>query len=474
MQWGKFQKLASAAIVNGDLQLAAEQLSQDRFKDTIPGRRVSRRLTTALVDRAQIHTTAGDLHNAWDDLMIATQVAIPKDADMISRKKNELVELTVETAETFLADGKAAHAMRSINELNSRRILDWRADRVTKTSTLLQNADELAATGRLKESVEQLEQAKLLHPQLDFIESRLAANRQRKMQIRDLTAVLQEKTIQHEWQDVNLCCQKILAIAPKFKLALDAQRHSMMQIQRKTSSGARLTQVPPKDDPFFRIEDESSQSIERAQAAANTFVMWIDGVGGFLVCTSPRNIIGQAIPNTEISIPILGDLRRRHARIETINGQHLLQFLGIDRVEGHAVDEPLAMRNGQTINLDGGVKLKYSQTHPLSTPARLDFVSRHRTQPWSDAILLAGQSIILGPNPNNHIYCPRWQEDLILFRRNNEWFCRSKTPIEIDGVALDANVSEGAITFNSSISRDDFSVSLEPAFDTATNAGESP
>jgi hypothetical protein len=87
---------------------------------------------------------------------------------------------------------------------------------------------------------------------------------------------------------------------------------------------------------------------------------------------------------------------------------------------------------------------------------------------------LAGQSIILGPNPNNHIYCPRWQEDLILFRRNNEWFCRSKTPIEIDGVVLDANVSEGAITFNSSISRDDFSVSLEPAFDTATNAGESP
>lgn len=468
MQWGKFQKLANDALAKGDLQQAAEHLSRDRFRETITGRSVSQRLTSALVDRAQSHTSAGDLRNAWDDLMIATSVAVSKDADFVSRKKNELVELTVETAETYLAHGKASHAIRSISELNSRKILDWRADRVTRTARLLQEADELAATGRLAESVQQLEEAKNLHPELSFIESRLAANRQRQMQIRDLTSMLQEKTIQHEWQDVNLCCQKLLAIAPKFKLALDAQRHSMMQMQRKTSTGTRITQVPEKDDSFFRIEEEEdSISIERAQAAANTFLLWVDGVGGFLVCTDPRNIIGQAVPNAGISIPILGDLRRRHARIETINGQHLLQFLGTDRVQGYAVEQPLALKCGQSIGLDGGVDLKYTQKHPLSTTARIDFVSRHRTQPWSDAILLAGQSIILGPNPNNHVYCPKWQEDLILFRRNNEWFCRGKTSFEIDGKEID---SEGPINFESSISGEDFSLSLEPAFNSKANA----
>lgn len=270
-----------------------------------------------------------------------------------------------------------------------------------------------------------------------------------------------------DWADVKLCCQKLLAIAPKYKVALDAQKHCLAQMHRTTYIGSRLTHASTSSDSFYQINDrrpgnqECEASAEDRRAVANTFLLWVDGVGGFLVCTAERNIIGQALPQAEISIPVLGDLRRRHARLETIDGRHLMQFLGSERSEGFEVDQPLTLRCGQTVGLDGGVKLKYSQTHPLSSTARIDFVSRHRTQPWSDAILLAGQSIVLGPNRNNHVHCPWWNNDLILFHRNQKWFTRTKGKFVIDGREVD---SEGPIELNSTICGEDFSLTLEPAF----------
>lgn len=468
MQWGKQQKLAVEAISAGDFQSALKHLRHDRFQNTATGQRVARRLTSALVERAEHCTATGNLHQAWNDLMLASSISTPSDSDAISRKKNQLVELTVETAEAFLAHGQATHALRAIEELDSRQILDWRADRLTKTARLLLGADEAAAIGQLADSVQQLEQAKNLHPELGFIESRLAASRQRQMQVRDLTSVLQEQTVKGDWAEVRLCCQKLLAIAPKYRIALDAQKHCLAQMQRQTSAGSRLTHIPPRNsrDSFFRIDDDANKpdcgddTAERVAAAAETFLLWVDGAGGFLVCPAARNVIGQAVPGAVISIPILGDLRRQHARMATIDDQHFLEFLG-NELELRPSKKHLALRSGQILDFDGGVKLRYSKTHPLSSTARVDFVSRHRTQPWSDAILLAGQSIILGPNRNNHVYCPTWQDDLILFRRGDQWFCRSKHKFEIDGKEIEF---EGPMERNSTVTGEDFSLTLEPAF----------
>ena len=128
-------------------------------------------------------------------------------------------------------------------------------------------------------------------------------------------------------------------------------------------------------------------------------------------------------------------------------------------VDGEVLDVPVELKHEQVIELDGGVKMKYTQSHPLSKSARLDFVSRHRTHPWSDAVLLAGQSIVLGPNRDNQVFCPFWKSDMILFQRKEKWYCRGKTKFEIDGVAVE---KEGEVQFNSRIEGQDFSMTLEP------------
>ena len=473
MAWGKRQKLAKTALANGDLDAAVEHLERGKLRKTFLGRRLAHRLTQALIQRAQTATSTGNLALAWKDLSLANKIAGPKDSDAVSTQTDQLVELTVEASDSLLKQGKLNPALQMIDQLGKRELTDLRSDQIRKTIEYLQQAESLAAAGEFGQSLKQLENAKDIQPNLAFVESRISAYSLNEIQLRELTEELHSTTLKRQWVDVNQCCQKILAIAPKHEIALDAQRHCLTQIKRKTNSGIRATQVPDQLSPgqvansFYQFPNSTAGIPGRPNsptAAAtyktNSFILWIDGVGGYLVCVDDVNTIGQAVENAQVSIPIAGDLRRRHARIETSHGQHLLQDLGGGvKVEGTDLTGAVELKNDQTIELDGGVRLLYTQSHPLSKSARLDFLSRHRTHPWSDAVLLAGQSIVLGPNRDNQVFCPVWKNDLILFQRKSKWFCRSKVPFEIDGVKVE---KEGEIQFNSRIEGIDFSMTLEP------------
>jgi len=403
LAWGKRQKLANNALADGDLDAAAEHIARGKLQETFQGRRLTRRLTQALIDRAQTATSSSNLALAWKDLSLTSKVALAQDADAVSREFNQLVELTLKSAESLLSQSKLTDALQMIDQLGKRDVMDGRADRLRSVIACLQQAERLAALGEFTQSLRQLEKAKDIQPGLPFIEPRISTCSLRQMQLRELTAQLHSTALKCQWGDVNKCCQKILAIAPKHEVALNAQQHCLTQIKRKTNSGIRATQVPSPDvPPVYRT---------------SSFLVWIDGVGGYLVCADGVNTIGRAVENSKISIPIVSDLRQRHARIETSHGQHLLQGLGGSvSVAGVEVTEPVELKSDQIIELEGGVKLKYRQSHPLSKSARLDFVSRHRTHPWSDAVLLAGQSIVFGPNRNNQVFCPFWKSDLILFQ----------------------------------------------------------
>ena len=67
--------------------------------------------------------------------------------------------------------------------------------------------------------------------------------------------------------------------------------------------------------------------------------------------------------------------------------------------------------------------------------ARLTFESHHKTQPTADAVLLMADSCVLGPSRHCHVRCRNWQRDLVVYRQNDQVFCRADEPLTIDGVA---------------------------------------
>lgn len=488
MKWFRRQNEISDALSRGDLELAIEQFEKRREQPNVdPSELVQlrQRLTNALISRATAAIASENFVSAWNDLSTATEVAISSDMDLVSKQRNQLVELTIESAESMLLSGKAIHATQLINQLRERKIADWRADRIREVADCLHRAETLAAEGKLADSIEQLEAAHHLQPEIQQLPSRIKSKRKRMSELAELTKQLQSSALSCQWIEVNDYCEQILKIAPKHEIAIAAKRHSLQRMKRQTSAGSRNTHVPERvtdSNSFFQIERSTDNSYSAASSSSNppeplsskieeqaespladahSFLVWVDGVGGYLVCTKPVCTVGQAIEGTTISIPLQADLRKRHARIEIIAGQHLVQPLGYVTLDDVEKESAFVLKDGQVLGLGNGVRLKYAQSHPLSKSSRLDFVSRHRTQPWSDGVILAAKSIILGPNRNNHIFCPRWRSDLIFFQRGDRWFCRRRQPFFVDGQPVE---NESEIQFDSHITGEDFSLTLEPIF----------
>jgi hypothetical protein len=191
---------------------------------------------------------------------------------------------------------------------------------------------------------------------------------------------------------------------------------------------------------------------------ANRFMMWIDAVGGYWVCMNDEISIGQPTAAGKIDVPILGDISPKHARIHRDGEGYLIEAVREVRVNEQSVRPVASLSDGCRIELGESVRLIFRRPHALSGTARLDFASRHRTQPSADAVLLMADACILGPKPHSHVVCRNWTRELILYRHDEELFCRTAGNFKIDGEWCK---DRGRITRDSHITGEGFSLKLE-------------
>ncbi|MEZ6091868.1 MAG: FHA domain-containing protein [Pirellulaceae bacterium] len=164
-------------------------------------------------------------------------------------------------------------------------------------------------------------------------------------------------------------------------------------------------------------------------------MLWIDGVGGFLVVAGNEWLIGGPSAGSSVEINVHGDLSRRAAAIRRQGSDYVLQPLAPTWMSDQPLDRPSLLRDGATFQLGNAVRFRFGQTHRLSSSARLDLVSRHRTQPRADAVILLADTCVLGPSKDAHIVCPRWESDVILFASGGDWHLRSDEALIVDGKA---------------------------------------
>jgi hypothetical protein len=187
-------------------------------------------------------------------------------------------------------------------------------------------------------------------------------------------------------------------------------------------------------------------------------VLWIDGVGGYLVCQGDTVTLGQPVQGSYVDIPILGDVSRQHATIRRDGESYLIDPLRPTRVNGKTIAEPTSLVDGSEIELGQGVKLKFFAPNPLSRTAKLTFTSRHRTSPTTDGVLLMAESCVLGPGAGAHVVCPELAHDVVLFPAGEGLQCRAAGAFTVDGEPVEGKAK---ITRSSQIVGADFSLSLE-------------
>ncbi|MGD0898354.1 MAG: FHA domain-containing protein [Thermoguttaceae bacterium] len=220
-------------------------------------------------------------------------------------------------------------------------------------------------------------------------------------------------------------------------------------------------------------------------AGTEKFMLWVDAVGGYRVCLGEEVVIGQPserekgtvpicrngpsgalhkwglspFPGTGADIPILADLSSRHARIRRDGENYVIEALRDVLLDGRPVRSSGWLADGSRIELGEGVRLAFRRPHPLSATARLELVSRHRTEPPSDAVLLWAQTCILGPKAQSHVVCRDWPGEVILSRQAGRLYCHAPGVMEIDGVCVRGR---GPLAGNSRVRGEGFSFSLEP------------
>lgn len=187
-------------------------------------------------------------------------------------------------------------------------------------------------------------------------------------------------------------------------------------------------------------------------------ILWIDGVGGYLLIDRDDVLVGQAVSGSRSDISIVGDLSRQACAIRRVEGDYLLQPLQELSIDGQPVTQTQLLRDGSILQLGNRVKVRFTKPSPLSATARLDLVSHHRFKPSVDGVLLLADSCILGPSGHSHVVCSHWSTELILYRQAVGWQVRPSQPVEVNGARLNSSFPFVA---GMRISGDDFSLSVE-------------
>lgn len=161
-----------------------------------------------------------------------------------------------------------------------------------------------------------------------------------------------------------------------------------------------------------------------------TFLLWIDGVGCYLVCLGKRVTIGGPGRDADrADVALLAGLSTHHATIVRTREGYLLQAHGPATVGERNVIDAANLGSDCQIQLGDRVRLGFRLPTALSATAVLEFLSDHRPARRIDGIVLMEKSCLLGPGPENHIRCRDWNESVVLYRKEQSFWCKSRRDI---------------------------------------------
>ncbi len=486
--WRLQLREAEEAFEQGRLDEASRIIAQHRLEQYLPGARLAQRVADRLADRAKRFLAGGETSAGWRDLQAAEKLV--GETDRLLSLRQSLIKRGYAEIEMRLEADDPAGALTRVEWLQRRGVSGEPVRTLEQVARRMDSARNLMRHGRFAEAESQLESALALRPDLGFIAERRNACHASRLRSRELTEQLHRSMLLDDWSKALGLADELLELAPDFALAADARRRAWKMVdshraaaaaklgetravgrspnlRRQDSAVAEAPSPTPTSTHAVADTNHAEQEFEFASdaetAGPRPFLLWVDGVGGYLVCLGDEITLGQASPETSagpqrLDVAIRGDLSRRHAVIHRRGESYTLEPLSEVRVNGRPIQTIVALSDGAEIALGESVRMRFRQPHPLSASARLEFVSRHRPQPYSDAVLLMAESCVLGPSERCHVVCRDWLQDVVLYRQGENLWCRTMQQVQVDGRLCDGR---SRLEKSSRIVGDNFSATLE-------------
>lgn len=372
---------------------------------------------------------------------------------------------TLEMIESQLRLGNVETASTLLSMLPPTASTDDRYWRFQQIIRRLESSHALSNSGEFDRASAELSVLQVLCPDWDLASRKLRELAYRKAKLHAELAKLHAAQSRGHWTEAAIAAQRAQSICPDLPVAQLLRASNSLAPQRRIADPrpAHQTQIWSPSSPTYRPSSRRIVRVSDESGAlkAERFMIWIDGVGGYLACMAPVVTIGQAIPGSHVDIPLQADISRRHAVVRRLGEGYAIDPLHEVTINGKAISEAAYLVDGDEIGLGHKVRLRFVKKHSLSASARLDFVSRHRTQPSADGVLLMAESLIIGPGTGSHILCREWPHEIVLFRRGEGIGCRTSQPLTIDGQRFEG---KSPLPFGAHLGGEGISLSLERLF----------
>jgi len=435
---------AQEALKNGRLEEAHRILCQSAAQGHKKSFELLQQVIRGFVERGERHLRQDDAEAAWHDLLQAE--LLDRDNRDADRLRQALVRLGLAEVRALLQTGEPGRAAETVGRLRERSVRQPELLLLDEAAKGWLQARDQAARGEHARALELVERVRRLLPgtaePLNRFRAELQANHDR---FAGLVKQLHEASEAARWRDVLELADQVMAIAPQHPEARRARGMAWKSVEPVTVVTPSSVPLPPAK------EDERAEASQR-------FLLWIDGVGGYLVCLANRVTVGQATPDGYVDVPLYADVSRLHAALTRENGSYVLEAIRPVQVNGQAAEKAL-LRPNDRVTLGTTCQLQFRQPAPVSASARLDMTSGQRLPLAVDGVILMADTLLLGPGQQVHVTVPDLKHPVVLYRHKDGLGVRCPGPFLIDGQRCQ---ERGLLRPTSSVSGEDFCLALEP------------
>jgi hypothetical protein len=435
-------KQADEALKNGRLEEAQSLLTQPQAQGRKGVAERLAKLARAFVERAERQQRHNDLEAAWHDLIQAEQL-LSGDTNP-ERLRQTLIRLGLTEVRNLLQAGDPKRADEAISRLRDKAVRTAELQVLDEVARDWLNARQLAEKAEFTRAVEALDRAsRLLNEACPGLTNYRNDLDQKRLKFPALLVKLHEAANAKRWPDVLELADRVLGIAPDHSEA--------RKIRTRAWQSLEAVDVVPAT-PVSRLCDTVA-----VDALPLRFLLWIDGVGGYLVCLGGRLTFGQATPDAHVDVPLVADVSRLHATLSRDSEGYVLEAVRPVQVNGQPVTRGF-LRNGDRVTVGTSCQFLFRQPVPVSASARLDLVSGHRLPVGVDGVLLMADTLVLGAGPQTHVTIPDLKEPIVLFRGKDGLGYRHK------GLVINGRKSpeRGMLGAQATVYGDDVSFAVEP------------
>ena len=380
------------------------------------------------LERAERILRRDDLEGAWLDLVRVEQLA-PKDGAVVHLRET-LTRHGLAEIRALLETGKPLQAVQAVVRLKDR----------PANSLELPPLEEAAQDWVLAEEIAERGDFPLAKSASERVRNRLAGrttglNRfaselaRRAERFRECGRTLQDALETKDWREILRLADEVLAVAPQHRETQQLRNRAWQVLQPETvvhrSPTARL------GDSQSLLEGHDPRPANGDTAPTNNlvtddeptfpkrFFLWIDGVGGYLVCTNARIAVGQAAPEGgPVDVPLYADVSRIHASLQRDDESYVLESTREVQVNNQPAPRAV-LHTGDRITLGSSCQMTFELPVPGCLSARL-ILSGGRRLPFAvDGVLLMADMLMLGAGEKVHVRIPELEKPVMLFRQKD-------------------------------------------------------